>query len=568
MPTVPIPIADALVPIAGPLVAGAVTALPTLARYVGEDPTTNRFGRLDAVLGWLPGVTLVAATLACVRLPDDASVAITGTVVAVGPIARANAALACGASALVAFMGAASGRGVGIGIASAVVASSVVATAFAGDVARVGAAGIHVAMMVAAIAMTFGDAGVSGTRPPGWRAASAYLTLGSLGLVTIVAGLSLADVLRVSPGGLVTEPFVIAVLAAGFALAIGLPPLHLWVPVVAWRPSAGSASLALGVVAPAAVGYLVQVLAGIPQLGGAALTSRLLTVGGLIACVVGAMGAASPGRMGRRVGYAAIAGIGPVLLGLGTGTRIGAAGAMVALAHHAVCTIILVTCAEGVEPTGDGRDVGQLADIAGSRGPNPSQGTSMAAKEGSGPTTFVLGERYSAKSVGLMSQMSADRQQDDYRLGSQGRRNVHVRGASERRTDHRRAAFILAAVAASGIPPVGGFASKWAIMQALSLADWRLGMAVGVTSLVTLAALLAGVARRSIARGVGPQGDEQASSSTSNSNAPNALDASSGAGGRLLLVYAVVACGWGIAPAWLIEHAWRATAQLGYLRPF
>ena len=95
------------------------------------------------------------------------------------------------------------------------------------------------------------------------------------------------------------------------ALAIGLPPLHFWIPVAAWRPGTGSSMIALGLVVPAAVGYLVQVLAAIPQLGGAALTAQVLTVGGLVACVVGASGALAPGRLGRRVGYAAIAGIGP-----------------------------------------------------------------------------------------------------------------------------------------------------------------------------------------------------------------------------------------------------------------
>ena len=493
MPAVALPLAAAAVPIAGPLVAALIAAVPAAVRYVGA-PATNRagvgVGLVGAATRWVPSVALFVATAACARIPDDATLAIAGTTLAVGPIARANAVLACGTAALVALYGVFSTRGAALGIASAVIAASVVVAAFAGDVARVGAAGIHVAMMVAAISMTLGERGGSAASAPGWRAAAAYLTLGSLGLVTIVAGLSLADVLRVSPGGLVTESFVIAVLAAGFALAIGLPPLHFWVPVVAWRPSAGSAALALGVVVPAAVGYLMQVLAGVPQLGGATLTARLLTVGGMVACAVGAIGAVSPGRLGRRVGYAAIAGIGPVLLGLGTGTRIGVAGAMVALAHHAVCTITLIASAPAVEHH-------RFRDVASS------------TAEPHTPRTTV-----------------------------------------GRSSPWPRVAFMLAAVAASGIPPLGGFASRWAIMQALSLADWRLGMAVGVTSLVTLAALLSGVARtHEVAR-------------------TQEVAERVGDGGRLLVVYAVATCVWGVAPQWVIEHAWRATVQMGFLRPF
>ena len=529
MPAVALPLAVAAVPIAGPLVAAVIAAVPTAVRYAGMTPEAPGMGRLGAALRWLPGFVLFVAAAACARIPDDATLALSDRTLAIGPIARANAVLGCGTAALVALFGAASTHRAGIAIAAAVVASSVVVAAFAGDVARVGAAGIHVAMMVAAITMTLGDRGGSAASPPGWRAASSYLTLGSLGLVTIVAGLSLADVLRVSPGGLVTESFVIAVLAAGFALAIGLPPLHYWVPVVAWRPSAGSATLALGVVMPAAVGYLVQVLAGIPQLGGATLTARLLTVGGLVACAVGAIGAVSPGRLGRRVGYAAISGIGPVLLGLGTGTRIGVAGAMVALAHHAMCTIILVATAGAVEQRG----------FAGS----------VPAINGSISSSDAGSER-----------------------GASRRTQARVAGARGQAHSGRllRVAFILAAVAASGIPPLGGFASRWAVMQALSLADWRLGMAVGVTSLVTLAALLSGVARAPRpSADSGMTGDDSVgSSSFAHAGDADVGTRGVGDGGRLLVAYAVAACAWGVAPAWVIEQAWRATVQLGYLRPF
>ena len=541
MPPVAVTITQAAVPIATPLVAAVIAATPSLIRQArnGAPTGTNSVlvGALLAVFRWVPSVALVLSTMACVQLPEETTVTARGFSLTIGPIERANAIFACGAGALIALLGAVQHRAISHGIAASIVATSLVIAAFAGDVARVGAAGVHVSMMVAAMAMALSDAGGVGAGQSGWRAASAYLTLGSLGLVTVVAGLSLADVLRVSPGGLVTEAFVIAVLAAGFALAIGLPPVHFWVPVVAWRPDIGSSTLVLGLIVPATVGYLVQVLAGVPQLGGAALTSRLLTVGGLVACMVGAMGAASPGRLGRRVGYAGIAGIGPVLLGLGTGTRIGAAGALVSLAHHAVCMIALVATADAVE-----------SEISGpTRTANGKLGGSASI---SGPrrTSSALGDADESAPV-LLARPEAARRLESRTEHQRGGRRLH------------RLAFILAAVAASGIPPLGGFASHWAIMQALSLADWRLGMAVGITSLVTLAALLGGAARRSSpvrdqSTGLTAQRDEPASERKSSD------------GGGLLVMYAVVACAWGLIPAWVIDQAWRATAQLGYLRPF
>jgi formate hydrogenlyase subunit 3/multisubunit Na+/H+ antiporter MnhD subunit len=534
-----LPLATVAAPVAGPLAAAVVAAIPAILRISGVqsgDPGAHR--SLDRALGWLPGLALIGAAVACARFPDDSSFAVGSTPVTIGPVARAVSAVACALAGLVALLGAASRRGSGTAIAAATAAAAIVVAALAGDITRIAAAGIHVAILVVAIAMATSGTGMPDPSQGGWRGATATLTLGSLGLVIILAGLSLADVLRVSPGGLVRESFVIAVLAVGFALAIGLPPLHFWIPVAAWRPGTGSSMIALGLVVPAAVGYLVQVLAAIPQLGGAALTAQVLTVGGLVACVVGASGALAPGRLGRRVGYAAIAGIGPVLLGLGTGTRIGVAGALVALAHHAVCTIILVATAPIVE---------------------------------------------------------AQRENPWSHAGGDARRQstrAHGRGGDAGQARLHRVAFILGAVAASGVPPLGGFASRWAIMQALSLSDWRLGMAAGITALATLGALLSGATRTGARVSVNSSPDTQdplpkpfpdavgeglpageglttgvpAAGFPGKDAAPAATHAEGG--GALLVVYALAACAWGVAPSWAIEHAWRATAQLGYLRPF
>jgi formate hydrogenlyase subunit 3/multisubunit Na+/H+ antiporter MnhD subunit len=534
-----LPLATVAAPVAGPLAAAAVAALPVILRVSGVrsgDPGDH--GLLARALGWLPGLALIGAAVACARFPDDSSFVIGSTAVTIGPIARVASVVACTLAALVALLGAASQHGSGTAIAAAAAGAAIVVMALSGAFIGIAAAGIHVAMLVAVIAMATSGTGSPERGQGGWRGASATLTLGSLGLVIILAGLSLADVLRVSPGGLVTESFVIAVLAVGFALAIGLPPLHFWIPVVAWRGGRGSSMIALGIVVPAAVGYLVQVLGALPQLGGAALTARVLTAGGLVACVVGATGALAGGRLGRRVGYASIAGIGPVLLGLGTGTRIGVAGALVALAHHAVCTIILVATAPRVEATSgeSWSDARRLLRLP----PTLAQATGAALARASGGRVDDVPDA------------------DDDALPLRERK-------LPRQARLHRVAFVLAAVAASGIPPLGGFASRWAIMQALSLSDWRLGMAAGITALVTLGALLSG-ARQGGAVRVMPAPPLH----TPDDGGGRRLAAQSQADGSayLIVVYAMGACAWGVAPAWAIEHAWQATAQLGYLRPF
>lgn len=480
MPTFVAPAAVAL-PVVAPLCAAAIGAIPLV------------LGWAHVIVAWVPAVVLAFSSALAAQLPADGVVSFGGYAVHYGSMARAQATFGLAAAAIVALVGAPTGRREGTAVGAAVAGGAVALAAFAGEFARVAAAGVHVAALVAAIVMATGDLRDRSGRH-GWRAAAAYLTLASLGFVIVLVGLSLADVLRTTPGGLVTESFVIAVLGAGFALAIGLVPLHLWVPAAAYRPPPGASALALGLVVPATVGLLMQVLGGLPQIGSSSLTARLLMSGGLLACAGGAIGAVAPGRLGRRVGYATIAGVGPVLMGLATGTRIGVAGAMVALAHHAACAVVLLVTAPLVE--------------------------------------------------------------------ADGTRAAHV----DRRLAH--GAFILAAVAWSGLPPLGGFAARWGIVQALSLVDWRLALAVGASSLVVLGALLVGVGRPAAADLDVEPDDDQEVVHVATTEATDDGGAARRGTAWLALAVACAACLWGLAPARVIGLAHDATAQLAYLRPF
>ena len=77
---------------------------------------------------------------------------------------------------------------------------------------------------------------------PDWQAGVAgaiYLTLSALGGMALLFGLVLADLQRLSPGGLVTVPFVVAVLSVGFALQWGVAPLYFWLPNAYQRAGPG-----------------------------------------------------------------------------------------------------------------------------------------------------------------------------------------------------------------------------------------------------------------------------------------------------------------------------------------
>ncbi|HEU5315630.1 MAG TPA: proton-conducting transporter membrane subunit, partial [Chloroflexota bacterium] len=56
-------------------------------------------------------------------------------------------------------------------------------------------------------------------------------------------------------------------------------------------------------------------------------------------------------------------------------------------------------------------------------------------------------------------------------------------------------ALLLAVLAMTGVPPLAGFGSRWAVLQAASLVDWRLAAGLMTTSAVALLAALTALGR-------------------------------------------------------------------------
>ncbi len=463
-----------------PLVAAALGAL------VGR---IGRSGQGVAALIVLCGLS--AGAYGAWQAPVSVLTAMTSVPGSLPPIGRLQILVVSIGGALISIYHVFTKRQGEVAVIASLVVAATSASAFAGDSLRVAGAGVHLAVLLVAMLMATerGDwqGGVAGT---------AYLTMATIGAITLVAGFALADVQIVSPGGLVTDTFVVAVLSTGFALSIGVVPLYFWVPSASQRPGAGASMLAIAVVVPASLGLMLATLTALPQLSGPVASSHLLTNGGLLTAIFGAVGALAPGRLRRRIGYALMGNLGAVLLGFGTSTRIGVAGALVTLAHHCLVAIVLIGTATEIET------------------PQNVQRQASGDEDGN-ETGRQLGVRpiLIAREQGWVA----------------------------------RVAFVLAVIAMSGMPPFGGFASRWAVMQALALSDWRLAFALGIASLVTTYALLVSVpARRSVV------GSRHSSTGSE----------------QFLLALSVVACLWGFLPGNMLDVAHAATSQLTFLKPF
>ena len=187
---------------------------------------------------------------------------------------------------------------------------------------------------------------------PEWGASVAgaiYLVLSALGGVALLFGFVLADVQRLSPGGIVTIPFVVATLTVGLALQWGAAPLHAWLPNAFQRAGPAATVLAISLIGPATLGLLLQALSVLPQLVSDERVNGFLTLGGLFTAAFGAVASLAPGKPRRVLGYVLVSDLGFVLAGTSTYTRIGVAGAALHMAHRGLAAFAMLAAAHELE---------------------------------------------------------------------------------------------------------------------------------------------------------------------------------------------------------------------------
>ncbi|HXI18079.1 MAG TPA: proton-conducting transporter membrane subunit [Chloroflexota bacterium] len=265
---------------------------------------------------------------------------------------------------------------------------------------------------------------MSGEQPK-WGASLAgaiYVMLSALGGMALLFGFVLADIQRLSPGGLVTLPFVVAALTVGLALQLGAAPLHFWLPNAFQRAGPAAVTLAVGLIGPASLGLLLQALSAQPQLVGDARVNRLISYGGLLTAGFGALAALAPSKPRRVLGYLMVADLGYVLAGMATYTRIGVTGAVLHMAHRSLLALLLVAAVSELERENRG-------------------------SEDETPAPYMWGT------------------------------------------------LIVGVVSLTGLPPLAGFAANWAVLQAISLTDTPLALALAATSAVSLVAALSSMGR-------------------------------------------------------------------------
>jgi multicomponent Na+:H+ antiporter subunit D len=237
-------------------------------------------------------------------------------------------------------------------------------------------------------------------------AAFRYLILGATGaslyllgvgyLYVATGSLNLADLATLVEGSDLA-PVALAFILAGLALKMGLFPLHAWMPdAYAASPSATAAFIApivTKVMAIALVRFLFTVF-GADTFLGPIPVGKILAWRGAVAAIAGAAVAATQTNFRRLLAWSSVGQIGYIAIGVGIGSELAVAAALLHAMNHALMKGALFYVAGAAR-------VGHIVDLR-----------------------------------GLMTRMP-------------------VTGTC----------FLVAAMSLVGIPPLGGFFSKWYLLR-------------------------------------------------------------------------------------------------------
>jgi formate hydrogenlyase subunit 3/multisubunit Na+/H+ antiporter MnhD subunit len=130
-------------------------------------------------------------------------------------------------------------------------------------------------------------------------------------------------------------------LALGFGLLLAVVPLHVWIGPLSDEMPPLSVAFLVGVAQPVGLWLLFQQMNQSHWLVDKSPLLNVLMVGGAITAPVGALLALSEKRDGRFIAYLSLISLGHALVGMGLGTRIGLAGALLAVMNRAIGVALL-----------------------------------------------------------------------------------------------------------------------------------------------------------------------------------------------------------------------------------
>jgi multicomponent Na+:H+ antiporter subunit D len=197
-------------------------------------------------------------------------------------------------------------------------------------------------------------------------AAASALILAAVALLFLTVGSVSFAALQAALPALKRDPVAVAALVlllTGLFIKSGVVPFHGWLPGAYTAAPAPTSVLLAGIVTKLTGVYiLIRAVTNVFQVEGA--THSLLLVFGTVSILVGAFAALGQRDFKRMLAYSSISQVGYIVIGLGAGTPLGLAGAMLHFFNHAVFKSLLFVNAAAVEEQTGTRDLDRLGGLA------------------------------------------------------------------------------------------------------------------------------------------------------------------------------------------------------------
>jgi proton-translocating NADH-quinone oxidoreductase chain N len=152
-------------------------------------------------------------------------------------------------------------------------------------------------------------------------------------------------------------------LITGLFIKSGLVPFHGWLPDAYSAAPAPTSVLLAGIVTKTTGVYtLIRLVTTVFAFSD--VVNTLLLIIGTVSIVIGALAALGQSDFKRMLAYSSISQVGYIILGLGTGTALGIAGAIFHLFNHSVFKTLLFVNSAAVEQQSGTRDMDKLGGIS------------------------------------------------------------------------------------------------------------------------------------------------------------------------------------------------------------
>jgi len=196
-------------------------------------------------------------------------------------------------------------------------------------------------------------------------AIATLMMLSSIALLMMTTGdssfVGVAAALKANPNPVVL--LAVALFVGGLLIKGGLVPFHGWLPDAYMAAPAGVSVLLAGIVTKTTGVYtLIRLVTAV--FGFTPQVKVVLLFVGALSIVAGALAALSQKDFKRMLAYSSISQVGYIIIGLGTGTPLGIAGAVFHLFNHAIFKTQLFVNSAAVEEEAGTRDMDRLGGLS------------------------------------------------------------------------------------------------------------------------------------------------------------------------------------------------------------